>query len=202
VLVIPLRNPDHVEIVPTGAGEPRHVQIPGAASHDMAGWVGAGKTFYVATRDASRVWHTWLVDAESEEPRPLPLPEGVMVYHNAFSPDGREFVARCAGAETHCIYRTEDGRPRPLAGADPEWVVTAWDTKDRIWFRDRTHPMPELLWRVDLVNGTRELVSEVAPADPAGAVFLTRVVVAQSGEAWAYSLIRRLSDLYVVIGLE
>jgi DNA-binding winged helix-turn-helix (wHTH) protein/dipeptidyl aminopeptidase/acylaminoacyl peptidase len=202
VLMVPLRNPDHVEIVPTGPGEPRRVRIPGAVSHEMAGWVGGGEAFYVTTRDTSRAWHTWLVDVENEEHRRLPLPEDVRVYRNTFSPDGREFVARCPEAASHCIYATDGGDPRPLAGADPEWMPVAWDTQSRVWFRDRTEPIPELLWRVDLSTQERELVSEVAPADPAGVLGLTRVVVAQSGDAWAYSFVRRLSDLYVVTGLD
>ncbi|MGD8895121.1 MAG: winged helix-turn-helix domain-containing protein [Acidobacteriota bacterium] len=201
VLMTRVKRRTHVEIVPTGPGEVRRVRIPGAASHEMAGWVGGGRTFYVATRDASKAWKTWLVDAETGEPRPLLLPEGVRVYHNTFSPDGREFVARCPRSKAYCIYPTEGGDPRPLAGAEPGWMATAWDTKGRVWFRDRTNRIPELLWRVDLETGERELVSEMAPADRAGALDLVRVVVAQSGEAWAYSLVRRLSDLYVVTDL-
>jgi DNA-binding winged helix-turn-helix (wHTH) protein len=201
VLMIPVHNPDHVEIVPTGPGKPRRVQIPGGVSHEVAGWVGEGDSFYVTTRDASRDWQTWLVDTKSGEPHPLSLPEGVMVYRNTFSPDGREFVARCGETRESCIYPTEGGEPRPLAGAEPGWIPAAWDTKDRVWFRDRKQRIPELLWRVDLATGRPELVAEVAPDDRAGVIRLTRLLVAQSGDAWAYSLIRRLSDLYVVTGL-
>jgi DNA-binding winged helix-turn-helix (wHTH) protein len=201
VLIIPLRSPDHVEIVPTGPGESKSIQIPGAASHEIAGWVGDGASFYVTTRDSSRDWHTWLVDAQSGEPRPLSLPEGVMIWRNTFSPDGSRFLARCAGDEGFCIYPTEGGEPRPLTGAEPGWTPAAWDTKDRVWFRDLRKRIPERLWRVDLATGTPELVSEVVPADRAGVLFLTRLLVARSGDAWTYSLVRRLSVLYVVTGL-
>jgi dipeptidyl aminopeptidase/acylaminoacyl peptidase len=199
--MIPVRNPDHVEIVPTGAGKPKSVRIPGAVSHEMAGWVDGGKVFYVTTRDASKAWHTWLVDVDVARPRPLPLPDGVMVYQNTFSPDGRDFVAQCPEAKAVCTYGTDGGEPRPIEGAEPDWLPVAWDAKGRVWFRDRSTHMPEILRRVDLSTGAEEIVAEVAPADRAGVLGLTRVVVAQSGEAWAYSLIRRISDLYVVTGL-
>ena len=197
-LVIPVRTPDHVQVVPTGAGESRQFRIPGAATHEMAGWLPDGKTIYVSTRDSSGRWAAWLVDGASGESRPLPLPEGVILYSNTFSPDGTQFVTRCPGGEAHCMYSTTGGDPIPLAGAEPEWRAVAWDEHDRVYFRDRTFQMAEALWRVDMATGRSEHVADLAPPDRSGVLGLTRVTVAHSGEAWAFSLIRRLSDLYVV----
>ena len=39
------------------------------------------------------------------------------------------------------------------------------------------------------------------PRDRAGAYGLLDVTVAANGEAWAYTLLRRLSDLHVVTGI-
>jgi DNA-binding winged helix-turn-helix (wHTH) protein len=201
-LMIPVESPDHVLIVPTGPGQRRRVEIPGGVAHVMAGWLADNRTLYVTTRDESGQWASWLLDAGGGEPRSLSLPEGVMLYHNTFSPDGHQFVARCADRKTHCVYETEGGDARPLAGAEPDWYPVSWDRADRVYFRERHHKIPEVLWRVGATTGRAERVAELAPADRAGVLGLSRVVVAPSGDAWAYSLMRRLSDLYVVTDLQ
>lgn len=199
--MIPVRTPDHVKLVPTGAGKSRRLQIPGVARHEMAGWLPGGETLFVSTRDASDRWSAWLVDAASGESLPLPLPEGVVLYANTFSPDGTRFVTRCPDGEAHCVYSTTGDDPVPLAGAEPDWVAVAWDQHDRVYLRDRTPRLPEALMRVDVATGRSERVADLAPPDPSGVLGLTRVTVAHSGEAWTFSLIRRLSDLYVVTNL-
>ncbi len=200
-LMIPVRTPDHVEMVPTGPGQSRRFQIPGAATHEMAGWLADGQTLYVVTRDSSNEWAHWLVDVATGEPRPLPLPDGVLLYANTFSPDATRFAARCPDLEAHCVYATEGGDPVPLPGAAPEWRAVAWDQNDQVYFRDGLDGMPEVLWRVDVATGQSERVAELAPPARSGVLGLTRVTVSRSGEAWSFSLIRRLSDLYVVTGL-
>ncbi len=200
-LMIPVQSPDHVQIVPTGPGQPRRVEIPGGLTHVVAGWLHDSRTLYVTTRDASGLWATWLLDAEGGEPRPLLLPEGVMLYHNTFSPDGQRFVARCPDRKSHCVYETSGGDPRPLAGAEEGWSPVSWDRQGRVYFRDVHGKVPEVLWRIGVASGALERVAELAPADPAGVLGLSRVVVSPSGNAWAYSLMRRLSDLYVVTDL-
>jgi hypothetical protein len=200
-LMIPVRQPDHVEIVPTGPGRSRRVEIPDAARYDMAGWLPDGKSFYVTTRDADGARATWLVDAGGGEPRRLPLPAGVAVYYNTFSPEGQRFVARCPESEGHCVYPTAGGEPEALARAEPEWSPVAWDRNGQVYFRERKGRIPEVLWRVDVETGQPERVAEISPRNRSGVLGLSRLSVAQSGDAWAYSLMRRLSDLYVVTDL-
>jgi DNA-binding winged helix-turn-helix (wHTH) protein len=201
-LMIPVQSPDHVQIVPTGPGQPRRVEIPGGVAHVVAGWLHDSRTLYVTTRDASGLWATWLLEAGGGEPRRLPLPRGVMLYANTFSSDGQRFVARCPDRRGHCVHQVAGGEPQPLAGAEAEWHPVSWDRQDRVYFRDHRAKVPEVLWRVDVVTGIAERVAELAPADRAGVLGLSRVVVSPSGNAWAYSLMRRLSDLYVVTELQ
>jgi len=200
VLVVPLRNPDHVEIVPTGPGEPRRVRIPGALRHERAGWLHDGRSFYVTTRDAQWRWSTWLVDVDGGAPRRVPLPDGRMLFFNTFSPDGKRFAASCPDREATCIYDADTGNPRPLDGVSEEWVPFAWDSTG-IYFRERAHTIPDKLRRLDPATGRVTVIAEIAPRDAAGALGLGRVFVTEGGGAWSYSVMRRLSDLYVVTGV-
>jgi DNA-binding winged helix-turn-helix (wHTH) protein/Tol biopolymer transport system component len=199
VLSVPLRQPDHVDVLPTGPGEARQIRIPGVAAHEAAGWVGDGRTVFVTTRDAVGRRATWLVDTSGANPRRLPLPEGAYLRLNTFSPDGQRFLANCPDSYVPCFYPTAGGKPQPVPGVQKGWRAVAWDARGRIYLRDTS--VPATLERLDPATGRVQRVAELAPRDRAGVMETIRVVVARSGEAWAYTYIRHLSDLYVVTGV-
>ena len=68
------------------------VKIAGAAVHEMAGFVGDGRTIFVSTRDEGRKRSAWLVGADGSNPRRLPLPENRALFVNTFSPDGTKIA--------------------------------------------------------------------------------------------------------------
>lgn len=200
VLMIPLRNPDHVEIVPTGAGQARRVQIPNVARHLRAGWLPDGKSLWVSTRDAKGAVASWLVDREGGKPRRLPLPKGRALYFNTFSPDGRRFAARCPVGKAPCVYSVDGGEPQPIPGAQDDWIPIGWD-ETGLYVRDAVRDVPETLRRVDPKTGRAEVVAQITPRDTAGVLGLNQIFIADHGKAWAYQVLRQLSDLYVVSGL-
>jgi Tol biopolymer transport system component len=167
----------------------------------MAGFLPDGRTLFVTTRDAEGRRTTWVVDSAGGEARRLPLPPGRILSANTFSPDGRRFVASCPEDRSTCVYDTVAGTPRPLAGAEPGSRAVAWDDRGRIYLTSRTKSMSALLFRVDAASGRAERVAELSPRDPAGVLGISRVVVARAAEAWAFGLLRRLSDLYVATGV-
>jgi DNA-binding winged helix-turn-helix (wHTH) protein/Tol biopolymer transport system component len=199
VLSIPLRQPDHVDVLPSGPGEPRQIRVPGVAAHEAAGWVGGDGAVFVTTRDEGGQRATWLVDASGANPRRLPLPEGKFLRLNTFSADGQRFLASCPDRYVPCSYPTAGGAPQPVPGAQKGWWAVAWDGKGRIYLRDGS--VPAVLRRLDPSTGHIQRLAELAPRDRAGVMETIRVVVARSGAAWAYTYIRHLSDLYVVTGV-
>jgi hypothetical protein len=62
--------------------------------------------------------------------------------------------------------------------------------------------MPETLFRLDPATGRSVALGPLAPRDRAGALAILGVHVAANGDAWTYSVMRRLSDLHVVTGLK
>ncbi len=200
-LAINLRQPDHVELLPTGPGEPRQIRIPGAAVHEVAGFVPGGSRLFVTTRDASGRRASWLVNADGTDPRRLPLPEGRALFSQPFSPDGTRVVMTCPKNMVPCIVPLDGSEPVPVPGGKPEWRATGWDEKGRLYFRDRSKRFPETLWRVDPSSGRAQLIARLAPRDLAGAQTIAGVVVSSRGDAWVYNVLRRLSDLHVVTGV-
>ena len=200
-LAINLRQPDHVDVLPTGPGEPRQIRIPGAAVHEMAGFVAGGRKVYVTTRDASGQRVTWLLNADGSQPQRLKLPEGRALFGQPFSPDGARVVMTCPKGVVPCVVPLDGGEPVPVPGAKAEWRATGWDEKGRLYFRDRSKRFPETLWRLDPASGRAQALAQLAPRDLAGAQGIAGVVVSSRGDAWAYNVLRRLSDLHVVTGV-
>jgi hypothetical protein len=202
VLSVSLHAPSPLDLRPTGPGEARKLEVPGAAVHETGGFLPGGREVFASVRDAAGKRSTWLLDLAGGAPRRLPLPEGHILMTDTFSPDGRHFVASCSDYES-CIYDTETGESTPVPGAKERWSAVAWDARGRIYFRamgDRWGG-PEELWRVDPRTGRSQRVAALAPRDGSGALGVLGVLVAADGESWAYNVMRRLSDLYVATDL-
>jgi hypothetical protein len=200
VLSVNVDTRDHLDLTPTGPGEERDVRLAGLATHEEAGFVGADRLFVTGT-DASGRRATLVSALDGTGARPLPLPQGRALVLDTFSPDGRSFVASCPEKERLCLYDTEAGRPRPVPGVQPGWWPVGIDARGRLFLRDRAKRVPEVLVRLDPGSGAAVALAELAPRDRAGVTGVLGVHVAASGEAWAYTVARRLSDLHVVSGV-
>ena len=204
VISVDIHNPTALDLTPTGAGEIKHVRVPGIVAHEDAGFLADGAHIFVTGRDASGKRATWLTDLEGKDARPLPLPAGRILRFNTFSPDGARFVASCPeGTYGSCFYDTLTGTPTPVPGTQKSWVAIATDRKGRLYYREETKDQPDTLVRLDLATGKLTRLSELAPhGDRAGFFGLLSVKVAGDGEAWAFTFLRRLSNLHVVTGLK
>jgi hypothetical protein len=201
VLSVDVGQPDHLDLTPTGPGETRHVRLPGLVAYEEAGFVGGGRLFATG-RDAGGRRGTWLAGLDGSAPRKLPLPEGRTLVQNSFSPDGSRFVSSCPEGGHPCVYDTAAGRPVPVPGVQKGWMAIGFDTRGRLYFRDRSKRIPETLLRLDPATGRATPLGDLAPRDRAGALAVMGVHVAASADAWAFSVMRRLSDLHVVAGLK
>jgi dipeptidyl aminopeptidase/acylaminoacyl peptidase len=202
VLSVDLRKPDHLDLTPTGPGENRSVRVPSLALHEAAGFVGNDGRLFVTGRDAAGRRGTWLTDLSGAPPRALPLPEGRYLGQSSFSPDGSRFVSSCPEGGKPCLYDTAAGNPVPVPGAKMEWSACGWDARGNIYFRDTAKMFPQTLWRVDPASGRATHVADLMPQDRAGLLYILDVHVSRDGGAWAYNVVRRLSDLHVVTGVE
>jgi DNA-binding winged helix-turn-helix (wHTH) protein/Tol biopolymer transport system component len=201
VISVDIRNAAMLDLTPTGPGEIRKIKVPGFVAHDDAGFLADSRRIFVTGRDASGRRATWLTDIDGKDPRPLPLPEGRFLRQSTFSSDGSRFVAPCPEAGGSCSYDSLSGRPTPIPGTDKSWVAVGIDARERLYYRGRKVGQSDRLLRLDPATGRVTEIAELSPRDRAGAFGVLDVTVAASGEAWAYTLLRRLSDLHVVTGI-
>ena len=67
-----------------------------------------------------------------------------------------------------------------------------------VWDRNR---VPALVEQLDLASGRRTELLELVPPDPAGVSGIQGVFVALDGKTYAYNVVRKLSQLYLIEGL-
>ena len=201
VLSVDIRNPTALDLTPTGPGETRKIRIPQVVAYDDAGFLADSRRVFITGREASGQRATWLTDLDGKDPRKLPLPEGIYLRQSTFSSDGSHFIAPCTEGGSSCRYDTALGQPTPVAGSEKGWVALGTDSRGRIFYRVWKSGSPNRLVRLDPATGRATQLAELVPRDRAGAFGVRDVAVTANGEVWAYTLMRRLSDLHVVTGI-
>ena len=187
--------------LPMGAGQPRALAAPGLAIQ-RAQWFPDGRRLLVLGHEAGQGGRFWVVDAHSGERRALtpadrPLNRGADF---PLSPDGAHFVAR-EPDRSLSLYPVEGGDPRPIPGASPGDRIIQWTRDGRGVFVIGAAQLPTRVEILDLASGRRRLFKELTPADPAGVSDISPIRLARDGEAYIYSFMRSLSDLYLGEGL-
>jgi serine/threonine protein kinase len=191
-------SPPRLEIVPTGAGEPRAVDWPALRSFLWGEFRLDDKVLFAAAAEegqSSRIYEVRLDDG-----RITPVgPEGA-TWPCAVSPDGTLIAAEGAEGKT-TIYPIGGGEPRPLSGARAGDRVIGWsDDGARIFVcgSGRTALAIECL---DVATGARTPWHTIRPSDAAGVMDLFPVRITADGERYIYGYRRLLSDLFTAAGL-
>ena len=186
-----------LELLPTGAGEPRRLAANGL-SYNNAQWLPDGSRLVVSAAEAGRRSKLFLMDVEQGRPQPL-TPEGVS--SGVVSPEGSLVAARGGGSPIR-LYPIDGTSPRDVAGVSGgEWPV-GWITDGLLVTRPAgSGSAPGEIFRVDLTTGRQEPWKSILPADRAGIMLLVSFRVTPDGRSHAYTLHRALSNLYLADGL-
>lgn len=197
VLAAPLVGDDHLDLLPIGAGEVRSLRVPGIVTFLWAKLRPDGRLLFSGAMKGHhmRVWLT----RPGADPEPI-TPEQIVGMRDLLSPDGHTLVAFCP-PRRFCLFPVgAPGEPVPVAGLGRATPLT-WDVAGSgLLVAERNGTAVDLL-RLDPYTGHRIWLRHLAPADPVGATGIGRMVVTPDARAWAYTVVRRLSELYVVEGL-
>jgi eukaryotic-like serine/threonine-protein kinase len=205
VLILRDSSPRELLLVPTGPGESKSIQLQGVEPQSCGVWheqfvLTDGHRVVFCGREAGRPARSWLQDVRGGRPRPI-TPEGQFV--EAVSPDGSLALGR-NGEGRLVLYPIEGGQPRLATGPPETGSIVTWSADGKSLFvRDAkvSDGLAARIFRRDLTTGGRELWKEVRPPDQAGLVDFYCIVSADS-RAYACSLARSLSSLYLVEGLK
>ena len=196
-LKLPERRP--IVLVPTGAGEPRTLDI-GNLTCRWANWFPDGKRLLLAANEPKRGSRLFVLDVEGGKPRPI-SPEGVVIAAQAISRDGRSIAARGPDGRL-AIYPSEPGEPRPVPGLDPDEVMLRWTPDGQSLYVTRLSAPPGIIDVVEIATGRRSRWTQFEPPDPSGVEVTGPAVIAPDGKAYVYSYRRILDDLYLATGMK
>ena len=170
-------------LLPTGAGEPKTLEIGSIVSIDEGRFFPDGERVVFWGAEAGKSQRLWVRDLAGGDPRPI-SPEGTG-RAIAVSPDGRIVAARFDPQIR--LFPVDGGEPRVMPGQETGERPICWDGDGRTLYVYRPMDVPLKVYRVDMKTGQRALWKSIDPPDTAG--------------AYTYSVQRSFSDLYVVEGL-
>jgi eukaryotic-like serine/threonine-protein kinase len=197
-LSIPLEEPDHIDVLPTGAGETRELRFDGIVQYEWAGYTPDGTRIVFVGGERERNLRVFVGRPEGGPAQPV-TPEGLIVTRDLVSPDSRLLVGPCRPL-TFCLY--------PLAGGDPQripghegFVPVAWSPDGRsLIVRPRDARLDIDLSRLEIASGTRTPWRTLTLPERVGLTGAGSVLMSRDGRALAYSFSTRLSELYLVPG--
>ena len=198
-LAIPRRDPDHIDVLPTGPGEVRALRHPGIVQYQWAAYTPGGERIVFVGQEANHNMRVYVSDVAGGRPLPI-TPDGLVVNRDTISPDGTSLVGPCRPL-SFCIYPLDGGAPRPVPGLAGS-IAVGWEPSGRaLIVRPRGAGPPLRLERLDLETGRRSAWRDLAPRDPVG-VRLGSALMGRDGRTLVLNQSRRLSELYVAPPLD
>ena len=179
-------SPTHLELVPTGAGEPRPLARGSVVQHNGPHFFPDSPRVIFWGNEAGRPVRIFVQDIPDGTPKPITA-EGTETA-SVLSPDGRWVVAYPSSQGfTPALYPVDGGEPRPIRGISANDVVVAWAADGHSLFvaESRIARLPARVFRLDLATGRRELWREIAPADRSGVAGINRLLITPDGPCLA-----------------
>jgi hypothetical protein len=198
-----------VRLIPTGAGAARWYAVTGPAINADVVWFHPdGRSIYLAEEVTNTVSRLDLATGSFTQ-NVVPGPVGYTMGLAPFSPDGRRMLlvhyADTALDERPFTFEVFEGggaRPTLVKGNLRSEVVAGWtDNNQEAYLYDR-NAIPATVVRWNPLTGARRPFLQITPSDPSGVWGISHLAITPSGNAYVYSVLRKLSDLYLIEGLK
>ena len=199
-LVVAREAPLRISIVPTGAGQPRTLDIGPVDLLTWAGWLPDGRLVIQAARNGASPTVS-VVSTTGGNPVDL-LPAGMTLRGpgQKISPDGSLIAAYDSESRmTLCTIATP-AVCRPMPGAEAGDIVAGWSADGRSVVTFKREAVTVSVARLDITTGRKTAMTNIRPLE-AALSGLGDVIAATDG-AIAYSYSRDASQLYVIKGLK
>jgi hypothetical protein len=194
--VVSTDKADRPVLVPTGAGEPRPLEMKG---FDAVHWYPDSRHVLLSVRTPDAGSHCVAVDIDTSS-RAIVTPDGFACPLPP-SPDGRLLLVKDREGRW-LVYPSPQGPMRPVPGLTPDDLPLQWTDDSHSLFVQRQYLPVARIDRLDVTSGRREPAREIALADPAGFnPSVSRLALAPNG-SYCYSYLQGLTELYAVEGIQ
>jgi serine/threonine protein kinase len=194
VSVVTLGQSKHFTLSPTGAGEPKEVQVTGLDKLAGVDFMADGNLLITGSEKG----HGERCYVRSMEGGPMRAitPEGNIQC--VCSPDSRSVVASDNVGDLK-VFSVDGQPPRSLPDTKELFPIRWTDSHTVIAFK--TAELPSRVFQINVATGKQQIIKTLAPGDRAGVTQLQNVAISPDGRVVAYSYQQILYDLYVVEGL-
>jgi hypothetical protein len=180
-------------LLPVGKGTPRNL-TQDVIAHYSAGWFPGGRKIVFVGSKPGHAVQSWIQDLSGGSAQPI-TPEGTS--GTRISPDGK-LLSAIDEEGAIWLYALDGGKPSLLKGSEKGDTPVGWGQDGRQFYVARSDRLPVKVYRLDQSSGNRDLVRELAPADPAGVIpDISSVFATGEGGTLVYSYFRLRSDLYI-----
>jgi len=194
-------NGKKLQILPTGSGEVRDLNIQG--TFDLFGaWFPDSHRVVVAGVSGGKGYQLHVIETLENKATAI-TPDNI--WGDAFrpfavSPDGR-LVAGMTPDRKISLYSADGSQPPQPVASDPGEVPISWSADGTALYVYKPSALPAQVFRITVATGAREPWKQLNPADSAGVYKIPLVCITPDGGTYAYTAMRTLSDLYVAEGL-
>ncbi len=192
-----LQTPSQLELLPTGVGEPR-VITHDKIEHLFPVWHPDGKHVFFVGQEAGHGRRTYVYDVDAGTTRAV-TPEGTVGF--LISPEGSRLLITANERDFSVVALDGGGSPKPVKGLLPDEQPIQWDS-DNKHLLVSARQLPVTVFRLDPDSGQRQPWKQLTGTDPAGVESIATIRFDATGDTYAYSYYRVLSELYVVEGLK
>jgi serine/threonine protein kinase len=190
--------PNRLALLPTGPGEPKVVPLGTVRFDGSAGaqFTPDGHRIVFGGIDPGHRIRSYVVAVAGGSPLPV-TPEGIV--GTLVSPDGRRLIVRTSDGRT-ALYDLSAQRLHDLPGLSPGEQIVRWDASGHAVYAFRAGKNSTQVFRLDVETGMREMALQVTHADPAGTI--RGLLLTPDARTAVYTVYRRITDLYLVTGLQ
>ncbi len=191
----------YITLLPTGPGEPKIIRIPGINFNNGAmRWFNDNNRFMFAANQSGKQGRWWLYEMSTAKLTPI-TPEGVVGQTVLISADQNSILAR--SEQGYAFYSPQGKIQKEISALTFDDALVQWTSDGKgVFVVNRNAENPLEVYRVDLDNGKRTLWKVITPSDPAGIAGRGVILMTPSGNSYAYTYRRVLSDLYLVPRLQ
>lgn len=189
-----LSNPLQFRVIPTGAGEPKTVDLSPSKLQDarIVGFSPDNKHLLINGTNSEGKKQTVETEFDGSNPRPH-TPPGTVVF--AVSQSGCCEIRR--SPDGFQVFNLAAGTAEPLAALGPNQAPAGASADlETLYIAERNGKQVKL-WRYDRRTGTRTFLSELLPHDPTGVMGVNTVRVSSDGKTIVYGYTREVSELYL-----
>jgi eukaryotic-like serine/threonine-protein kinase len=187
-------------VVPKGAGSPQPLPSHGITQYNGAWWFPDGRRVLFTGKRDGEEQRSYVQDTTGGGAPTAITPQGT--WGVAISPTGDSIAAIASGQGITLWPVRVGGPPKSVSGSEEGERPVAWHENGQSLWLFRRGEIPAHIYALDIATGRRQLWKTLSPPDTAGVYSIIEFQITPSGNAYAYSYTRLLSQLYLARGLK